>query len=306
MKNKDIVCLSRSTVSFWDIVDSVKLYHTYGDQAGERWIRLLLRRFSAIAEANGGKVVKTTGDGMMLDFPTPDQAAKACMEAQRSSSSPVEEGAPKLEVKMGFCEGEVVSRDNDLFGNCVNLASRLGCQIARAGHILTTDEVARSLSLEMQSYLDEFDEAQIKGIAIEVKIVQLLWRPRNVDTRTMVRPSVRRKDLQFSCLDLRYRGASLTLPPEELPVTVGRSPSCTLQVHPSMRSASGTHLKIEHVKGKFQITDQSRNGTYVVPKADPEHPIFVRNETFTLTGQGLLGLGITPVGEMDAIEYSVL
>lgn len=304
MKNRDIVCLTRSTVAFWDIVDSVKLYHSYGDQLAERWVRLLLRRLTTIAEDKGGKVVKPTGDGLMVDFPSPDQAARACIEAQRASVMPVEEGAPKLEVKMGFCEGDVVSRDNDLFGNCVNMASRLGCQLARAGHILTTGEVAQQLSPEMQSYLDEFDEATIKGVANEVNVVQVLWKARTKDTRTLISRPIRRKDLQFSCIELRYRGATMTLSPEQMPITVGRAPTCTLAV-PAPK-ASRLHLKIEHVRGKFQIADESSNGTYVLSSSDPGHPIYVRNEVLPLTGKGTIGLGANPEGDAHAIEFSVV
>lgn len=299
MTGPDIVRLQRSTVAFWDVAGSTALYRAAGNQTAERLIRTTLARARVCGEEQGGRVVKPTGDGLMLDFPDPDAAARACREAQRTAQAPLEPGAPALQLRMGFCEGEVVERDGDLFGDCVNLAARL-CERARPGFILTTGEVGALLGAELRPTLRPFGETLLKGITGAVSVVQVLWNDQT-NTVFIERPVA---GSSSCCLELRYQGTALKLSPKWLPITLGRATTCTLVV--PAPNASRLHLRIDYRGDQFVLTDESSNGTYVRLGHRPDdQPAYVRNDSFHLIGSGALGLGATPDGDPHAIEFSV-
>ena len=55
---------------------------------------------------------------------------------------------------------------------------------------------------------------------------------------------------------------------------------------------SRLHARIEYTRNRFLITDQSTNGTFVVPKGQEQ--AFVRRDSLPLSGNGRIGLGSTP------------
>jgi class 3 adenylate cyclase len=145
-----------ATVLFTDIVDSTRRAAELGDRA---W-RLLLDQHDALAERqvarHGGRLVKTTGDGILATFDGPARSVR-CAWA-------ISEGARALGVQMraGVHTGEVELRGDDVAGLGVNIASRIE-SLARPGEVLVsrtvTDLVAGS-GLDFK-YRDEYD---LKGV----------------------------------------------------------------------------------------------------------------------------------------------
>ena len=76
-------------------------------------------------------MVKTIGDRLMAAFPTPDAAANTAASMQYAIDALPMAGDTKLGVQIGFHYGPVIQRDNDVFGDTVNLAARLTEQAAR-------------------------------------------------------------------------------------------------------------------------------------------------------------------------------
>jgi class 3 adenylate cyclase/pimeloyl-ACP methyl ester carboxylesterase len=145
-----------ATVLFTDIVDSTRRAAELGDRA---W-RLLLDQHDDLAERqiarHGGRLVKTTGDGILATFDGPARSVR-CAWA-------ISEGAQALgvQVRAGVHTGEVELRGDDVAGLGVNIASRIE-SLARPGEVLVsrtvTDLVAGS-GLEFE-YRDEYD---LKGV----------------------------------------------------------------------------------------------------------------------------------------------
>src|SRR2546422_5097665 len=84
------------------------------------------------------------GDEVMVLFPSPDAAASAATRMHTAVESLPTVGNNKLALRIGFHTGPVVQRDNDIFGDTVNVASRLADQAVR-GQILTSQETAALL-----------------------------------------------------------------------------------------------------------------------------------------------------------------
>jgi len=120
-----------STVVFTDIVGSTALAARLGDA---EWRRLLDRHDDAarrLAATHRGRLVKTTGDGVLASFDGPARAARFAAGLGRDVES------LGLELRAGIHTGEIEVRGDDIGGIAVHIAARIS-SLAGAGEILTS------------------------------------------------------------------------------------------------------------------------------------------------------------------------
>src|SRR3989442_5902519 len=74
-----------------------------------------------------GRIVKTTGDGMLVEFASAVDAARCAVEVQRGMADENTEipQAKRIEFRIGIHLGDIIIDDNDIFGDGVNIAARL-------------------------------------------------------------------------------------------------------------------------------------------------------------------------------------
>src|ERR1700704_873287 len=118
----------QTTVLFADVSGSTKLYETAGDAAALTAIGRCIEGMRKAADTTGGRGVQTIGDERMALCPSPDAAAGAAAEMHATIEQLPEVGGTKLGVRVGFHSGPVIQRENDVFGDTVNMAARLGEQ----------------------------------------------------------------------------------------------------------------------------------------------------------------------------------
>ena len=128
------------TFLFTDLVGSTRLWEEHADA-----MRDALARHDAIlrgaVESHGGRVVKSTGDGVHAVFASALEALEACLDAQRAlTRERWPEVAGALQVRMGLHAGEAEFRDGDYFGSVLNRAARL-TSAAHGGQVLVSDSV---------------------------------------------------------------------------------------------------------------------------------------------------------------------
>ena len=97
----------------------------------------------ACARAFGGRVVKLLGDGVLLRFPDPTTAVRAVHDLMREIATA---GLPPAHA--GVAAGRIVTRDGDIFGRTVNLASRIAAQ-AEAGQLLADEGVVAAVPADV-------------------------------------------------------------------------------------------------------------------------------------------------------------
>jgi len=117
-----------TTVLFADVSGSTKLYDSVGDTAAFEAIGACIDQLRRSAEADGGRVVKTMGDEVMVLFPSPDAAASAATRMHTAVESLPVVGSNKLALRIASIPGRWCSRTTDIFGDTVNVASRLADQ----------------------------------------------------------------------------------------------------------------------------------------------------------------------------------
>jgi class 3 adenylate cyclase len=145
-----------ASVLFTDIVDSTRRAVELGDR---EW-KLLLNRHDALAERqvarHGGRLVKTTGDGILATFDGPARSVR-CARA-------ISDGAQALgvAVRAGVHTGEVELRGDDIAGLGVNIASRIEV-LAQPGEVLVSRTVTDLVAGSGLDF-DDRGEHDLKGV----------------------------------------------------------------------------------------------------------------------------------------------
>jgi adenylate cyclase len=85
--------------------------------------------------AHRGRIVKTTGDGVLVEFPSAVEAVACAIAVQRGLASRNEGVAEdkQLTFRVGINVGDIISEAGDIFGDGVNVAARLESLCGRAG-----------------------------------------------------------------------------------------------------------------------------------------------------------------------------
>ena len=146
-----------ATVLFTDIVGSTEQASRIGDR---RWSRLLDthdRVARELVERSGGRLVKSTGDGILATFDSPGAAIR-CATALRDRLQEV-----GIEIRAGMHTGEIQPRGADVGGIAVHVAARV-MGAAGDGEVLVSRTV-RDLVAGSDVVLEDRGSYALKGIA---------------------------------------------------------------------------------------------------------------------------------------------
>jgi adenylate cyclase len=286
------------TVLFADVSGSTSLYETAGDDAALEAISACLAAARAATEASGGRVVKTMGDEIMSIFPGPDAAANAAADIQARIDALPEVAGKKLGVRVGFHHGPVLQRDDDIFGDTVNLAARLVAQ-AKKGEIILSTDTAMQLGPVFRTMVRELHAITVKGKAEEIGLAELVWK-RDLE-RTVVFGLRNRGSIARNALRLRYRGQEVARRRDSDSINIGRDPGSGLVVNDEM--ASRQHCTIERRQELFVLRDHSTNGTYVTVEGEAE--LAVRRSEFHLRKRGWISFGQPRAAGVEVVEFFI-
>jgi class 3 adenylate cyclase len=288
----------QATVLFADVSGSTKLYETAGDAVALDAIGRCIDTLRGATEAGGGRVIKTIGDEIMALFPAVEAAASAACSMHTLVEGLPAVGETRLAVKIGLHCGPVIQRDNDVFGDTVNLAARLVEQAGK-GQIIMAEETAGMLGPMYQSFIRRLYAIQVRGKAEEVGLCELAWRT-DEDKTTFLGARAPSRAAAAAPLRLKYHGQELTRRRDNDSVVIGREQGCGLTISDHM--ASRQHCTIERRQDKWVLKDHSTNGTYVTAEGDRE--ILLQREELTLRKRGVIACGQPRAGTEEFVEYS--
>jgi class 3 adenylate cyclase/tetratricopeptide (TPR) repeat protein len=162
-------------VLFTDMVGSTELRSQLGDDRADVLRRDIYALLGSAVAANGGRVLRWTGDGIKADFPTASGAITAAMAMQRGvaayGTSP--EAVAAFQIRVGVSVGEVVVEGNEAHGIAVVEAARLE-PLAEPGQILVTALARRLGERRVEATFEETGEHTLKGLDEPVAVVRVV------------------------------------------------------------------------------------------------------------------------------------
>ncbi len=127
-----------------------------------------------IAE-RGGRIVKTMGDGLLLEFPSVVEAVECAIAVQRGMAeynAEVEDDVA-IRFRMGIHLGDVIVEGGDIFGDGVNIAARLQ-EIGDAGGITISDVAHENIVGRIDASFVDAGDRDLKNIARPMRVWQWL------------------------------------------------------------------------------------------------------------------------------------
>jgi len=120
--------------------------------------------------AHRGRIVKTTGDGMLVEFASVVEAVDCAVKIQRGMSAQNIEVPPdlRIEFRIGVHVGDIIIDDNDIFGDGVNIAARLE-GIAETGGICISRQVYDQIEGKLSLNCRPLGPQKLKNIAKSVE-----------------------------------------------------------------------------------------------------------------------------------------
>lgn len=139
--------------AFADVVGYTILMATEEARTHRRWMAALEGVLRPLAAAQDGRIVKSTGDGVLSEFATPAGALAWALDVQRRMAQAygAEPDAPNLALRIALHMGEVTATEDDIYGSDVNVAARLqehapagGLLLSAAMHAATARALPRA------------------------------------------------------------------------------------------------------------------------------------------------------------------
>jgi TolB-like protein len=146
-----------------------------------------------IAESRG-RIVKTTGDGLLVEFASVVDAVHCAAEVQRSIAAEAANADEdrRIEFRIGINLGDVIFDGDDIFGDGVNIAARLE-GIADPGGICISDDAYRQVRGKLDIAFEDRGDQRLKNIANPVRVhtpaLDGRARPARIET-TPHKPSI--------------------------------------------------------------------------------------------------------------------
>ena len=115
--------------------------------------------------AHRGRSVKSTGDGLLIEFASVVDAVRCAVAVQRRMAAAADEPAERrIQLRVGINVGDVLADGDDILGDSVNIAARLEA-IAEPGSICLSAAAYEQVRGKIEIAVDDMGEQDLKNIA---------------------------------------------------------------------------------------------------------------------------------------------
>ncbi len=152
-----------AAIVFTDIVGFTKL-SSENEPAAITLLEVQRELLKPIVKSHGGDWLKEIGDGLLLTFDSIREAVTCAIEIQAAAKS-----IPELQIRIGIHQGEVFFDKDDVFGDDVNIASRIE-PFSPVGGIAISDTVNNSLKRDPEYSTLFLAQPNLKGVSQQVNI----------------------------------------------------------------------------------------------------------------------------------------
>ena len=121
-------------------------------------------------DENHGRIVKTTGDGMLVEFASVVDAVRCAVDIQRDLGEQ-DFGAPideRMQLRIGVNLGDIIFQDGDIFGDGVNVAARLQ-QLAEPGSVVISEDVYHQVEMKLHLSYQDLGLQNVKNLSRPIR-----------------------------------------------------------------------------------------------------------------------------------------
>ena len=174
------------TVMFTDIKGSTAYFEEHGDVAGMMMVHACNNLLRTSIEEHQGHFVKTIGDAVMAFFEDGRQAIHAAIAMQKSLGqfNAGKPGQDWVTIRIGLNHGVGIVKTNDVFGDVVNVASRVE-SVAQSEQIVISDTLYEQISGAAEFTVSHLGRFALKGKEEHRDLYEVVWQEKKV------RPNVR-------------------------------------------------------------------------------------------------------------------
>ena len=212
-----------------------------------------------------GRIVKLTGDGMLVEFPSVVNAVACAAEIQgkmRERNADVPEGR-RIEFRVGVNVGDVIVEGDDIFGDGVNVAARLE-SIAAPGGIAISGAVRDHLGNRLDLAFEDIGERALKNIERPVRVFRLALDRSSSLGSTIASHSAKRPErdkpsvavLPFTNMsgdpEQEYFADGIT---EDIITDLSKVSGLSVIARNSVFTYKGKHADVQEVGQRFNVTN---------------------------------------------------
>src|SRR5580693_3174938 len=157
-----------------DVVGYSRLMGADEEGTLERLIALRHELVDPKIAEHHGRIVKTTGDGLLAEFPSAVDAVRCAVEVQQAMPERNRSAAAdnRLELRIGINLGDVIVETDDLYGDGVNIAARIEA-LADAGGVFVSNTVHDQVRDRLPFVFEDLGEQQVKNIVRPVRVYRV-------------------------------------------------------------------------------------------------------------------------------------
>lgn len=299
----------QTTVVFADLFGSTGVFESLGNAKATEAVTQATTWVAEKFAANGGRVVKFLGDGVLATFHNSPDAIAAVVDIQRNYQLRLAKLPPQLymPLRIGVVRGDVVLVDDDCYGDAVNIASRLS-ELTGPHQIWVNDQALENSPERNDVHYRLLGPITIRGRSEPCTVYQIEWKEeQNSEYFTIQNPvnlaAPKSGDALGGQIVLSYNDKQQTFHAFEMPIHLGRMRKLDMVVNDPR--VSRTHARIEWRNGSFQFVDESSYGSWI-RFAGSGTDLMLRRDECALHGKGQIALG-TSFSDPTApvVTYSV-